>query len=102
ELEFEIENIEVRPEFEVLKPYFVKALGTSKVNVNIYAEFENEKLVSQLATSADIEKINRELIETVRFTFVEKHFIGKKALHSKSLHDINQFQNEDGNSLYKS
>lgn len=102
ELEFEIENLEMRPEFEVLKPYFVKALGTSKVNVNIYAEFENEKLVSQLATSADIEKINREFIESVRFTFVEKHFIGNRTLHSKTLPDINQYQNDDVNSLYQS
>ena len=101
ELEFEIENLEVRPEFEVLKPYFAKTLGVSKVSINIYAEFEDEKLVSQLATSADIQKINRELIESVRFTFVAKHIIGNKALHSKSLPD-NQLQSVDANSLYKS
>src|SRR5690606_21592094 len=102
ELEFEIENLEMRPEFEVLKPYFAKALGASKVSINIYAEFEDEKLVSQLATSADIEKINRELIESVRFTFVAKHMISKKAFPSRSLPDINHLQNEEANSLYES
>ncbi len=102
QLEFEIENLEVRQEFEVLKPYFARALGASKVNINIYAEFEEEKLVSQLATSADIESINQELIESVRFTFVTKHIIGKKALHSQNPSNINQLQNVDSNLLYKS
>lgn len=79
ELEFEIENDYIRPEFDVLKPYFSKILGFKKVEIDILVEFENNILVSQLATSSHIDSINRELIETVRFTFVEKTFFGNKS-----------------------
>ena len=102
ELEFEIENLEVRPEFEVLKPYFSKALKSKNVKIDIHAEFENEKLISQLATSNDVEKINREVIEGVKFTFVSKNIIGRPLLQNETLLDINQIQGETNNSLYSS
>lgn len=101
-LEFEIENLEVRPEFEVLKPYFSKALKSKNVKIDIHAEFENGKLLSQLATSNDIEKINREVIEGVKFTFVSKSIIERPLLQNENLLDINQIQGEKSNSLYNS
>ena len=102
EIEFEIENLEVRPEFEVLKPYFAKALKSKNVKIDIHAELENDKLISQLATSKDVEKINREVIEGVKFTFVSKNIIGKQLLQNENLLDINQIQSGEGNSLYTS
>jgi len=102
ELEFEIENLEVRPEFEVLKPYFAKALKSKNVKIDIHAEFENDKLISQLATSNDVEKINREVIEGVKFTFLSKNIIGKQLFQTENLLDINQIQGEKSNSLYNS
>ncbi len=102
ELEFEIENIDVRPEFEVLKPYFAKALKSKNVKIDIHAEFENEKLISQLATSHDLEKINREVIEGVKFTFVSKNILGKSLLQNENLLDIHQIQGENKNTLYSS
>jgi hypothetical protein len=102
ELEFEIENLEVRPEFDVLKPYFAKALKSKNVKIHILVEFENDKLISQLATSVDVEKINREVIEGVKFAFVSKNIIGKQLLQNENLLDINQLQGEKGNSLYSS
>ncbi|MCZ2248219.1 MAG: DEAD/DEAH box helicase [Bacteroidia bacterium] len=102
ELEFEIENLEVRPEFEVLKPYFSKALKSKNVKIDIHAEFENEKLISQLAKSNDVEKINREVIEGVKFTFVSRNIIGRPLLQNENLLDINQIQGEKNNSLYSS
>ena len=92
ELEFEIENLEVRPEFEVLKPYFAKALKSKSIKVYIHAEFENSKLVSQLATSADIEKINREVIEGVKFKFITKNFFGQKQIIEENLLTANELQ----------
>ncbi len=102
ELEFEIENLEVRPEFEVLKHYFSKAIKSKNVNINILAEFENQTLVSQLATSKDVEKINREVIEGVKFSFVQKNIIGKQTHQDENLLDINQVQQQKENLLYKS
>lgn len=93
ELEFEIENIEVRPEFEVLKPYFAKALKSKNIKVDIHAEFENSKLVSQLATSADIEKINREVIEGVKLKFITKNFFRQKQIAEENLLMTTELQN---------
>src|SRR5690606_10840529 len=74
---FEIENEEFRPEFEVLKPYFIRVLKSKTVVINIYAEIENGVVLSQLATSPDIENINKEIIESVKFQFLNKSFIGQ-------------------------
>ena len=71
-LEFQVENIEIRPEFEVLKPYFIKTLKSKNITVEIFAEFENGKLVSQLALSTDIDHINKEVVEGVKFQFLNK------------------------------
>lgn len=93
ELEFEIENLEVRPEFEVLKPYFAKALKSRNIKIEIHVEFENSKLVSQFATSADIEKINREVIEGVKFKFITKNFFGRKQITEETLLTTTELQN---------
>lgn len=93
ELEFEIENLEIRPEFEVLKPYFSKALKSKNIKAHIHAEFENSKLVSQLATSVDIKKINREVIEGVKFKFITKNFFGQKQITEENLLTATELQN---------
>jgi superfamily II DNA or RNA helicase len=103
ELEFDIENFEIRPEFEVLKAYFSKTLKLKNISVTIHAEFVEGKLISQLALSYDIKKITRGLIESVKFTFIEKTFLGKpNAIGKENLLDINQLQNEKNAKLYDS
>ncbi len=103
ELEFDIENFEIRPEFEVLKAYFSKTLKIKNINVSIHAEFVNGKLISQLALSNDLKKITRELIESVKFTFITKTFFGKPNTTGKeNLLNINQLQNEYDLKLYDS
>ena len=103
ELEFDIENFEIRPEFEVLKAYFSKTLKIRNITVTIHAEFENGKLISQLALSNDLKKITRELIESVKFKFVAKTFLGKQnPVGKENLLDINQLQNENNVKLYDS
>ncbi|WP_290859364.1 DEAD/DEAH box helicase [Flavobacterium sp.] len=103
ELEFDIENFEIRPEFEVLKAYFSKTLKIKNITVTIIAEFEEGKLISQLALSNEIKKITRELIESVKFTFITKAFLAKSnAIGKENLLDINQLQNENNVKLYDS
>lgn len=103
EIEFEIENIEMRPEFDVLKPYFVKILKTKNVKVELFAQFENGNLNSYFASSDDIQKINREIIDGVKFRFVAKGIIGKIPIENNNLLDIGQIQgNVTGNQLYQS
>ncbi len=100
EIEFEIENLEVRPEFEVLKSYFTKVIKSKNVKVDIHAEFENGKLVSQLATSADIEKINTEVIEAAKFRFVSVKILGQQPKTNENILTVNEIQNKE-EQLYK-
>ncbi|TVR79390.1 MAG: DEAD/DEAH box helicase [Chitinophagaceae bacterium] len=103
ELEYEIENNEARPEFDVLKPYFSKVLKSKYVEANIFAEFEKGLLVSQMATSDDLKKINQEVIESVKFKFIEKGILGKKltADEEDNLLDLNKVQEgQNGKQFY--
>ncbi|HQS04281.1 MAG: restriction endonuclease subunit R [Sphingobacteriia bacterium 35-40-8] len=105
EIEFDFENLEIRPEFEVLKSYFSKILKLKSVEVEIQAEFENGNLLSQLASSKDIQKINKEIIESVKFKFITKNFLAKpNADIPTGLQDIDQLQsgNDNGEHLYSS
>lgn len=104
ELEFDIENLEIRPEFEVLKSYFSKTLKIKNITVTIHAEFENGKLISQSAISNDLKKINKELIESVKFKFVSKVLLNKTTSvgEENSLLDINELQNKSNINLYDS
>lgn len=97
-LEFEIENDCIRPEFEVLKPYFSKVIGSDKVEVEIHAETENGELVAQVANCPELEKINREIIESVKFRFFDEALVGGKLPSSEStgLPGLEQ-QQEEGN-----
>ena len=104
EVEFDIENLEIRPEFEVLKSYFSKTLNLNSVGVEIQAEFEDGILVSQLATSEDIPKINREIIEGVKFRFITKSLFTKPKLELPAgLQNIDQLNSGTGiEQLYQS
>jgi len=103
-LEFEIENDQIRPEFDVLKPYFSKILKKKNVTILIQAEFQNKTLVSQLAISSDLDKINKEIIEVARFKFASRFILGSSSNKSKvNLMDINQLQSQEDarSSLYE-
>jgi len=105
ELEFEIENDQIRPEFDVLKPYFSKILKKKNINIFIQAEFQEGILISQMATSSDLEKINSEIIDIAQFRFVSKFILGSSYNKFKgNLMDINQLQSQEDtkSSLYES
>lgn len=97
-IEFEIENDAIRPELEVLKPYFAKTLKMERVDIEIYCEFLGSELVAQTAQSKDLERINREIIEGVKFKFVSSHFFGMKQglMNRQNLQDLQQLQIDAG------
>jgi len=87
-----------------LKPYFSKILKKKKVTILIQAEFQNNTLVSQLATSSDLGKINRKIIDVARFRFASSFIHGSNSNKSKtSLLDIYQLQSQqdENSSLYE-
>lgn len=94
ELEFEIENDNIRPEFEVLKAYFSKVLNLKQIKIDLFAEYVNDKLVSLIAQSSDLDKFNREIIESVKFKFVTKNYFGKVSTSKfqNNILDINQLK----------
>lgn len=98
-LEFQIENREMRPEFDVLKAYFSKNLKSKNITVEIRAEFEYGKLVAQLATSKDIAHINKEIVEGVKFQFLNKGLLGKMPFQKKNILTAEQLQED--HSIYK-
>jgi len=104
DVEFEIENSEMRPEFEVLKPYFSKILRIKKVKVDVLVKFHNGVPLFHTASSHDLSKINREIIDSVKFHFVSKGILGRFQSNEENLLDINQIQGGENNSasLYNS
>jgi hypothetical protein len=97
EMHFEIENDILRPEFDVLKPYFIRLFRSKSVEVSIYAELRNGKTIAKIASCDAFEELNREIIETVRFRFIEREIMGKRP-DRNSLHgmlDLKQLQEQD-------
>jgi superfamily II DNA or RNA helicase len=78
-IQFEIYHNDIRPEFEVLKPYFSKFLQSKNIKAHIYAEIEKGQLVSQSASSEDLKQIDRHIIEGVRFQFITKPLFNRTA-----------------------
>ncbi|WP_231367553.1 DEAD/DEAH box helicase [Gillisia sp. JM1] len=95
ELQFQVENIEIRPEFEALKTYFIRTLKSKTIIVELFAEFENGKLVSQQALSSDIEHINKEVIEGVKFQFLNKGLLKQFSPNIKNILTSDELQGQD-------
>lgn len=99
DIEFEIQHDDIRPEFEVLKPYFEKALKSKNIKIAIYAEIEEGLLLSQLASSEDVKKIDRQVIQGVRFQFITKPMFSR-AISQEDMGNINQLHTD--HPLYES
>ncbi len=99
---FDIENWNVRPEFEVLKPYFEKYLKSKIISIHIIVVIKEDTIIAQTATSIEIQKLNREIIESVRFSFVDKVYFGRS---TASQNDELLYQlktSDDTNPIYAS
>lgn len=94
-LQFQVENIEIRPEFEVLKPYFIKTLKSKTISVELFVEFENGKLVSQLALSPDIDRINKEVVDGVKFQFLNKGLLKQFSPKKKNILTSDELQEQE-------
>ena len=105
QIKFEIANEDIRPEFEVLKPYFSKILKSKKVKVGIHLEIRNGNLISKNATSFDLERLNQEIIEGIKFRFLAKDVLGRKNGRGENgILGLNECVNPDKNPtpLYQS
>jgi superfamily II DNA or RNA helicase len=102
-LTFDIENLNIRPEFEVLKPYFERYLKSKTVEIHIHIISENGTVIAQSAESDDLNRLNREVVEAVRFRFSDKTiFKGNRFIKGQT--ELNQEINngQEGQLLYQS
>jgi len=83
-LKLSIKNYELREEFDAVKNYFINALKTQHINVIADFELQDDEVKILKLESPEIARIDKTLIETVRFEFVSG--IGRK----KSMLDIDQ------------
>ncbi|MDZ7613658.1 MAG: hypothetical protein U5K51_08165 [Flavobacteriaceae bacterium] len=64
----------------------------------MFAEFENGKLVSQLAQSSDIDHINKEVVEGVKFQFLNKELL--KQFNSQKKNILTSDELQEQNKMY--
>lgn len=70
-LELTIPNYDIREEFDAVKNYFANVLKTKKIEVTVNIEITDNEVTSIEAKSPEIEKIDNQLIEKVKFEFVK-------------------------------
>jgi hypothetical protein len=63
ELIFEIENADIRPEFDAIREYFSRTLKKKLITTDIAVRFSDSVVISATAKSDDINCINNTLIE---------------------------------------
>jgi hypothetical protein len=67
-LHFKVANDFLLPEFELIKGYFIKALGTRKFDVKASIIMEEGRPMETHATSSIIKKIDENLIDSIKNT----------------------------------
>lgn len=84
DIKFQIENLDIRPEFEVIKDYFIKILKKKLIVTEIEIRYNENQILSATASSEDINKINNGIIDSVRFEFVKKKILPFKGYNDES------------------
>lgn len=70
-LELTITNYDIREEFDAVKNYFANVLKTKKIEVTVNIEITDNEVTFIEAKSTEIEKIDKQLIDNVKFEFVK-------------------------------
>ncbi len=105
EIYFEIQNPDVRPEFEAVKEYFSKVLKKKLISAQLEILYTDKEILSVNAVSEDIDKINSCLIDTVRFEFVKKGFTNyssKTKTTALNTIDVILEDNKEARKIFKS
>ena len=102
EVPFDVENLHMRPEFDVLKSYFEKFLNTKTITVAICVVIEKGIIVGKSATCDDIKKLDREVVDSVRFRFAEKNLFKKDSLIGKNIESSQLNTGDTNQTLYES
>ncbi|MEQ8705832.1 MAG: hypothetical protein RIC19_18030 [Phaeodactylibacter sp.] len=103
-----LDNTNILPEFDHVKPFFAKALGRKKIEVTGFLEIDNEGDIEARCQSKEINQINENFIATVRKLRLEDSiFKPKKITVDKSLFTPDEYfegfdEEELGNTIRQS
>lgn len=100
EITFEIFNADIRPEFEAIREYFMKALKKKAISVEIVVRYNNEKIISAIGTSDDINNINNTMIDSMRFQFVKKEILRPSSITDKQMHTLDELPPKNIKKIY--
>jgi hypothetical protein len=102
-LELTISNYDIREEFDAVKNYFGNVLGTKKIQVNAKIEIRDNEVTSIEVSSPEITKIDKKLIDNVKFEFVKS--TTKKKINveiDKSLFTMDEYFDTFADEKFKS
>lgn len=102
-LELTISNYDIREEFDAVKNYFGNVLGTKKIQVNAKIEIRGNEVTSIEVSSPEITKIDKQLIDNVKFEFVKS--TTKKKINvelDKSLFTMDEYFDTFADEKFKS
>lgn len=91
-IEFVVSNENIREEFDAVKNYFGNVLKTKKIQFNVLISLSDDKIINIDTKSPEIDRINNNLIESVKFEFVRSITMKKvKTEIDKSLFTMDEF-----------
>jgi len=89
EIVFEILNADIRPEFAAIHDYFAKALKKKLITVDVVIKYTDNLIISSTAKSQDVDSINNQMIDSIRFEFVKHQFLkGKGRIDDNPVHTM--------------
>ena len=102
-IELTISNYDILVEFDAIKNYFVNIFGAKKIKVFVKLEIKGDDITVLSIFSPEINKINRETIDTIKFEFVKKSLKKKPAIEiDKSLFTMDEYFEMFGDEKVKS
>lgn len=101
-IELNIDNYDIREEFDAVKNYFANVLNTKKIQVTASIEIEDNEIKSVSAKSLEIDKINKQLIDNVKFEFVKATKKKVAVDVDKSLFTMEEYFDTFGEENFKS
>ncbi len=101
-IELNISNYDIREEFDAVKNYFANVLNTKKIQVTATIEITDNEITSVIAKSPEIDKIDKQLIDSVKFEFVKATKKKVTVEVDKSLFTMEEYFDTFGEENFKS
>ncbi len=91
----EIANPDIRAEFEVVKDYFSKIFKTKSLTVSLRIKHNKRQAISYEAISEEVNAINSEIIDSVKFEFVRKDLFKYRGNSDKPLQTFEELKQDN-------